>query len=53
MLHVVYGLERLLSGEAKVNDAFAPDSSRTRWHDRDTQVVELTALVGGEEMRTP
>jgi predicted ATPase len=51
-LDVVFALQRLLSGEAKVNDAHVlPDASRTRWYDRDTQVVELTALVGGDEMR--
>lgn len=52
VLDVVYGLQRLLSGQAKINDPHVlPHASRTRWHDRDTQVIELDALVASEEMR--
>jgi predicted ATPase len=52
VLDVVDGLQRLLSGQAKVNDkSVLPYASRTRWSDRDTQVVELHTQVGGEEMR--
>ena len=52
VLDLVHGLQLLLSGEVKVNHKdVLPDCSRTRWTNRDTQVVELNAQVGEEELR--
>jgi predicted ATPase len=50
LLDIVHGLQRLLSGQAKIN-AVLPYASRTRWTDRDTQVIEVDIEVGGEELR--
>ena len=49
VLDVVFGLRKLLAGEAKINDraVFHP-STLTRWQTRRDQVFELEAEVGGE-----
>ncbi|WP_295445332.1 ATP-binding protein [uncultured Thiodictyon sp.] len=52
VLDVMYALQLLLSGQANINHKHVlPNASRTRWSERDTQVVELNAQVGDEEMR--
>lgn len=52
VIDVLHGLQRLLSGEAKVNDPeVLPADSRTRWQDRDTQVIELDVQVADEALR--
>lgn len=52
VLDVIYALQLLLSGQAKINQKHVlPHASRTRWNDLDTQVIELNAQVGGEELR--
>lgn len=49
VLDVMFGLRKLLAGEAKITDqaAFHP-STLTRWQNRGDQVFELEAEVGGE-----
>ena len=49
VLDVMFGLRKLLAGEAKITDriAFHP-STLTRWQTQRNQVFELEAEVGGE-----
>lgn len=52
VLDVIYGLQLLLAGEAKINDErVLPFSSLTRWHDRDIQVIELDVQLEAEQMQ--
>lgn len=52
VLDVMFGLRRLLSGEAKVTDKLVfPTSTLTRWQQRDSQVCELDAVLDGEPFR--
>lgn len=49
VLDVLFGLRKLLSGEAKITDrvAFHP-STLTRWQARREQVFSIQAMIGGE-----
>ena len=49
VLDVMFGLRKLLDGEAKITDrvAFHP-STLTRWQARREQVFEIEATIGGE-----
>jgi predicted ATPase len=52
VLDVIYGLQLLLSGEARVNDERVfPFASLTRWHHRDIQVIELDVQLEAEQMQ--
>jgi len=52
VLDVIYGLQLLVSGEAKVNDErVLPFASLTRWNDRDIQVIELDVQLETEQMQ--
>ena len=49
VLDVMFGLRKLLAGEAKITDRIAfPPSTLTRWQTQRDQVFELEAEVGGE-----
>lgn len=50
VLDILYGLQLLLSGQIKVN-ALLPYGSRTRWTNRELQLIEIDAQVGGEALR--
>lgn len=52
VLDVMFGLRRLLSGEAKVTDAdvFAP-STLTRWQKRSKQIFEVDVVLNGDALR--
>jgi len=52
VLDVMFGLRKLLSGEAKITDKAAfPTTTLTRWQHRDNQVFELDVVLDGEEYR--
>lgn len=52
ILEVVYGLRKLLAGEAKVTDSVAfPSSTLTRWQTHRHQEFRLQARVGSESFR--
>lgn len=52
VLDVMFGLRRLLSGEAKITDADTfPTSTLTRWQNRDVQVFEVDVVLDGDELR--
>ena len=52
VLDVMYGLRRLLSGEAKITDKDVfPTPTLTRWQKRDRQVFELDAVLDQDELR--
>ncbi len=52
VLDVMFALRRLLSGEARVTDRYCfPTPTLTRWQDRDVQVIEVDAVLAGDELR--
>ncbi|MFV1965300.1 MAG: AAA family ATPase [Pirellulaceae bacterium] len=52
VLDVVFGLRKLLSGEAKVTDKVVfPTPTLTRWQKRDKQVFEIDVVLDGEEFQ--
>lgn len=52
VLGIIGAIRRLLSGTAKVSDeGVFPLSSRTRWQQRNKQVIELDAMLAGELFR--
>jgi len=52
VLDVMFGVRRLLSGQAKVTDTDAfPTSTLTRWQKRDRQVFEIDVTLGEDELR--
>ncbi len=52
VLDVVFALQRLLAGDAKVTDKDVfPPRTLTRWQQRNTQVFELDLAIKGDELR--
>jgi predicted ATPase len=52
VLDVMFALRQLLAGIAKVtDDGIFPVLTLTRWQQRDTQVVEIDASLGGADFR--
>ena len=52
VLDVMFGLRKLLSGEAKITDKVVfPTSTLTRWQKRDKQVFEIDVVLDDEEYR--
>lgn len=49
VLDVTHGLRELLSGRARITDAF-PASTLTRWETRPEQTFELTVGIDGEDL---
>jgi predicted ATPase len=52
VLDAIFGLRRLLSGEAKVTDSDAfPTLTLTRWQKRDKQTFEVDVMLEDDELR--
>lgn len=52
VLDVVFAVRRLLSGQARVTDAEVFSTpTLTRWQQRDTQIVEIDAVLEGDAYR--